>query len=909
MIEVAQPVARWRMERQQRLVVEAERKLFDPTFYAFQVAEVFSSDDVAWEHYRRSGARDRLSPNRLFDAAWYAHIYPDVVDIADVFEHYLGAGQAEGRSPHSLFDPDWYETQHAASTICRNRVDAPWQHFLECPDTELTCTPLWHPMMEPGAVADRSTFMRYLAGDQGGVLSPHSCFDTDYFLATFGWPPAGISPLHLYASRVGDERARADPNLLVSQAWYLGAHAATLQYHQSPLAHYLKRGRLDQFHPYLPFEVWERCGNGTPDLLDLMQRSRWAEPTRQIHAAAGGDVDALVIDIDNGAITVASVLFLRAASTGLDVRVHVLDNASASRDEAAHLLRYLPDAQVIRSEDRRSFGESNNILAEQGRAPLLLLLNNDAFLPAQSLDRLVSHVRDSEDVVAVGPAFVFPDGRIQEVGGQFCDDGTPVQLAKGFDSVPDVLSQPHRVDYISAACFLVRRDAYLAVGGFSFVFEPAYYEDTDLCRRLVVLGAIVVLPDVRVVHFEGHSTGNENVLPNKSAIQKMSRDKFLARDWLAVAEEVRGRAVATRSEATGLQSAVLFSEFGLMMGGGERYLLSLAASLSRSHVVSLAFPGPYSQLRLGNIQDALGLDIQTFPLIDVTRRPLSRLACDLFVNLGNSFVPHVAPVGRKNLYVCQFPFDDAHDVSVDAAQRLLVWDEVFVYSEFARTRFMHKARRVGASTVPSVVAPPCTMLSAGDERDQLEIVTVGRFFEAGHSKRQDVAVAALRELVEAGVPARLHVVGGVSTHDEARTFFARVQSSAKGLPVNFYPDATRQQLARIVGRSLFYWHCSGLGVPMSDPERMEHFGISVVEAMAAGCVPVVADRGGPAAFVSEVDPSLLATGAPDYARLTGALWKDPARRRQLAEKAAVVAQRYSHASFAEAVSDAVARLA
>jgi glycosyltransferase involved in cell wall biosynthesis len=96
---------------------------------------------------------------------------------------------------------------------------------------------------------------------------------------------------------------------------------------------------------------------------------------------------------------------------------------------------------------------------------------------------------------------------------------------------------------------------------------------------------------------------------------------------------------------------------------------------------------------------------------------------------------------------------------------------------------------------------------------------------------------------------------------------------------------------------------------MSDPERMEHFGISVVEAMAAGCVPVVADRGGPAAFVNEVDPSLLATGAPDYARLTRALWEDPARRQQLAEKAAVVAQRYSRASFAEAVSDAVARLA
>ena len=47
-----------------------------------------------------------------------------------------------------------------------------------------------------------------------------------------------------------------------------------------------------------------------------------------------------------------------------------------------------------------------------------------------------------------------------------------------------------------------------------------------------------------------------------------------------------------------------------------------------------------------------------------------------------------------------------------------------------------------------------------------------------------------------------------------------------------------------------YWHATGLGEsPLSTPSRFEHFGISVVEAMAAGVVPIVVEKGGPSEIV------------------------------------------------------------
>ena len=52
-------------------------------------------------------------------------------------------------------------------------------------------------------------------------------------------------------------------------------------------------------------------------------------------------------------------------------------------------------------------------------------------------------------------------------------------------------------------------------------------------------------------------------------------------------------------------------------------------------------------------------------------------------------------------------------------------------------------------------------------------------------------------------------------------------------------------------RCTCYWHGTGLGAdPETEPEKFEHFGISVVEAMAAGCLPLVLAGGGPAEIVT-----------------------------------------------------------
>jgi glycosyltransferase involved in cell wall biosynthesis len=98
----------------------------------------------------------------------------------------------------------------------------------------------------------------------------------------------------------------------------------------------------------------------------------------------------------------------------------------------------------------------------------------------------------------------------------------------------------------------------------------------------------------------------------------------------------------------------------------------------------------------------------------------------------------------------------------------------------------------------------------------------------------------------------LHLCGGLSDMSGDLNYFKKMKSLALGFPIYFHANIPFSELQELYGKSSIYWHAAGNGIDEQvEPEKMEHFGISTVEAMANRCVPIVYNGGGQPEIVTD----------------------------------------------------------
>jgi glycosyltransferase involved in cell wall biosynthesis len=226
------------------------------------------------------------------------------------------------------------------------------------------------------------------------------------------------------------------------------------------------------------------------------------------------------------------------------------------------------------------------------------------------------------------------------------------------------------------------------------------------------------------------------------------------------------------------------------------------------------------------------------------------------------------------------------------------YDVVLANSEFTRGWI---SRYWGTDS--DVLFPPIQVqrLHPAEQREKA-VITVGRFFAPGlgHAKRQREMVEFFAAAHRAGrLPGwRMYVVGGME--DSQRGYVETVRAAGAGAPVEVITNAPRAQVEQLLSTSSVFWSATGYGEDEdARPWSSEHFGMTTVEAMAGGCVPVVIDRAGQKEIVREGIDGYRWTTPEQLIARTVEVAGDEERRARLAASSVERAQEFSEGAFAD----------
>jgi len=232
------------------------------------------------------------------------------------------------------------------------------------------------------------------------------------------------------------------------------------------------------------------------------------------------DLSVIIVNWNTRELLRTCLASVRKHTAGLEFEMIVVDNGSSDGSPALVRTEF-PEAALIENKDNRGFAAANNqgIRAAKGRA--VLLLNSDTELIENSLLKLHQFLFSREEIGAVGGLLIYPGGAPQWSYGFEPSLGRMLWITvsgllripwgrKPGAVLPAATEPAHLVEYIVGADLMIKKSVLDKIGLLDESFF-AYFEETDLCRRIRAAGSEVwFTPDTSIVHRISSSFGSES---------------------------------------------------------------------------------------------------------------------------------------------------------------------------------------------------------------------------------------------------------------------------------------------------------------------------------------------------------------------------------------------------------------
>ncbi len=354
-------------------------------------------------------------------------------------------------------------------------------------------------------------------------------------------------------------------------------------------------------------------------------------------------------------------------------------------------------------------------------------------------------------------------------------------------------------------------------------------------------------------------------------------------------------------------------------GGGEKHLLTTAWYLSQNHQVDVLIPEKTQELipefsqKYASLFDlnVSKINFIPSPLADGRSNPLKTWqithAYDVFFYLtdGSLFISGA----KKNILHIQMPFTQKAGKLFD--WKLRCWDVKNANSQFTKN-IVAKAWDTDIPYVhyPYARIPKPEILKR--KRDK-NILAVGRFIDhnnnVAHSKRQDVLLEAftLGRKTYGWQDWTLTLVGGIEPGEDHENMVAQLKRKYAHLPVTWLHNIPDSQLKQLYQTSSLFWHAAGYGVnETTAPRQVEHFGMSTIEAMSYGLIPLVVPKGGLKEIITDKQNGFFFSSPDDLARISQEIMKSTsAQLASLRQEAYTQSENFSLKRFCSTIDNMI----
>lgn len=355
----------------------------------------------------------------------------------------------------------------------------------------------------------------------------------------------------------------------------------------------------------------------------------------------------------------------------------------------------------------------------------------------------------------------------------------------------------------------------------------------------------------------------------------------------------------------------IYSPYLDTLGGGERYISTIASELSFANTVDMLLDSHLFNLGGDYLKKELSkrfnLNLNTVNFIKAPIGKNSSLIFRLFFLKKYDILFYLTdgsiffPTSKRNILHIQSPLVGQSVKSAWGKFKLNNWDLIIYNSKFTQNNSIQNW-----PIKSEVVYPPVDTVNFKPLKKKKYILSVGRFFGYLKDKKYEILIKSFIELYKNDKINgwSLHLAGSATKGDEL--YLKELKSLSKGFPINFYPNISFNELTILYGESILYWHAAGY--EETDPTKMEHFGISTVEAMAAGAVPIVIAKGGQVEIVEDKVSGYLWNSRAELKELTLALILDSKLREKVSKKAILRSADFGEEKFACNLVDLIANL-